>query len=136
MPDDIQPATLSSAEGLDEDELKLDPLEEGMDPPEHWKQADKFGNTAFEERQGQDLDHRLLEEQPDILPDEQRRQSLEDTPVDQLDDTIDDESYDVERVGPDDSPVDSPSPAAQNGLSAEEAGGSVAEEIRTPPDAT
>ncbi len=35
-PDDVEtdPAALSSSEDLDEDQLKVDPLEEGTEPPE------------------------------------------------------------------------------------------------------
>ncbi|MBF6248211.1 hypothetical protein IU471_32395, partial [Nocardia elegans] len=37
-PDSVEtdPAALNSAEDLDEDRLRSDPLEAGMDPPEHW----------------------------------------------------------------------------------------------------
>lgn len=59
------PTPENTAEDLDEDRLRLDPLEEGMDPPEHWSQAMEHGTTPREEREGQDLDHRLREEQPD-----------------------------------------------------------------------
>ncbi|MFC4855338.1 hypothetical protein [Actinophytocola glycyrrhizae] len=55
----------SAAEDLDEDRLRLDPLEDGMDPPEHWSQAMEHGTTERETRDGQDLDDRLREEQPD-----------------------------------------------------------------------
>jgi hypothetical protein len=61
-------AALSAAEDLDEDELGVDPLEEGMDPPEGWSGADKYGTTPYEQRHPQDLEHRLREEEPDIQP--------------------------------------------------------------------
>ena len=38
----------SSAEELDEDRLRVDPLEAGMDPPERWSAADKYGMTPYE----------------------------------------------------------------------------------------
>jgi hypothetical protein len=71
MPDQDEQdlVALSSAEGLDEDQLQVDPLEEGMDPPEHWSGADRYGTTPFEQSHGQDLDHRLREEEPDVTPD-------------------------------------------------------------------
>jgi hypothetical protein len=50
------PENHSAAEDLDEDRLRLDPLEEGMDPPEHW-------SPAMEEHDS--LDERLAEEEPD-----------------------------------------------------------------------
>ena len=66
-PDAVEtdPAALNSAEDLDEDRLRVDPLEEGIEPPERWSGADRFGTTAREERTGQDLEHRLAEEEPD-----------------------------------------------------------------------
>ena len=39
----------SSAEELDEDRLRLDPLQAGMDPPERWSGADKYGTTPYEQ---------------------------------------------------------------------------------------
>jgi hypothetical protein len=73
MTEGIDPATpLSSAEGLDEDNLGVDPLEEGMDPPEHWAGADKYGTTPYEESHSRDLGERLREEQPDVTPDPPR----------------------------------------------------------------
>jgi hypothetical protein len=62
-------AALSSAEELDEDQLRVDPLEEGMDPPEHWSGADKYGTTPYEQRHPRPLDDRLDEERPDVDPD-------------------------------------------------------------------
>lgn len=57
----------NAAEDLDEDRLRADPLEEGMDPPEHWSAAMDHP-TAREEREGETLDERLAEEQPDVTP--------------------------------------------------------------------
>lgn len=54
------------AEDLDEDTLQANPLEEGMDPPEDWVAADKTGVTTREQREGETLDERLAEEEPDI----------------------------------------------------------------------
>ncbi|WP_228814193.1 hypothetical protein [Nocardia flavorosea] len=56
-------------EQLDEDELAADPLEEGMDPPDDWSAADRYATTPREQREGESLDERLAEEQPDIVPD-------------------------------------------------------------------
>jgi len=126
MPDDF--------EALDEDNLRLDPLEEGMDPPEHWAQADKFGNTEREVREGEDLDHRLAEEQPDLQPEdpENPRQRDELDELAELDDSVDDESYDVDNVAPEEPARHRPTEAERTGTSADEAGGSIAEELRTP----
>jgi hypothetical protein len=70
-PDAVEtdPAALSSAEALDEDRLAQDPLEEGMDPPEGWREADKYGMTPNEQRTPRPLDDRLAEERPDVEPD-------------------------------------------------------------------
>ena len=57
---------LTTAEQLDEDELATDPLEGGAEPAEGWSGADRHGTTAREERQGESLDDRLAEEEPDV----------------------------------------------------------------------
>lgn len=119
------------SEDYDEDNLRLDPLEEGMDPPEHWKQADKFGNTTAELRQGQDLDHRLGEEEPDVSATDPPSPATADTPDDELDESIDDLTDDT--ITPEDAPDVDATGAIRRGQSADEAGGSVADEIRTPP---
>src|SRR5699024_12601808 len=31
----------------------VDPLEEGMDPPEHWSEADAYGTAPVEQQQGE-----------------------------------------------------------------------------------
>ena len=56
----------SSAEELDEDRLRLDPLEAGMDPPERWSGVDKYGMTPYEQAHPRDLTDRLAEEEPDV----------------------------------------------------------------------
>jgi hypothetical protein len=121
-------------EQFDEDNVGLDPLEEGMDPPEHWSQADRFGNTEREMREGQDLDHRLAEEQPDTTLDPPPDRPLAATPDTDLDEHIDDQFPDEEPFVPDEPNHHHLNPAARSGTSANEAGGSIAEEIRTPPD--
>ena len=45
-----------------------DPLDEGYSPPEKWSPAEKFGNTADEQLQGESLDQRLQQEEPDVDP--------------------------------------------------------------------
>ena len=42
-----------------------DILDEGYSPPERWSVLEKFGNTAEEEREGESLDQKLAEEEPD-----------------------------------------------------------------------
>lgn len=62
------PATLNSAEELDEDQLGKDPLEEGVEPPEKWSVAQSYGTTPYEQEQGEDLDRKLAAERPDVEP--------------------------------------------------------------------
>lgn len=65
---ETDPAALDSSEETDEDELREDPLEAGMDPPERWAGATKYGMTPQEESHPRSLDERLSEEEPDIVP--------------------------------------------------------------------
>jgi hypothetical protein len=69
-PDQVErdPAALSSAEDLDEDQLDADPLEEGAEPPEHWSGANRYGTTPYEQSQGEDMDRKLRAERPDVEP--------------------------------------------------------------------
>jgi hypothetical protein len=66
-PDAVEtdPAALNSAEDLDEDRIKADPLEEGMDPPEHWSGVTKYGMTPWEQEHPRGLGDRIGEERPD-----------------------------------------------------------------------
>jgi hypothetical protein len=61
--------TLDPSESTDSDEIHNDDGDVVVDPPEHWSEADKFGMTAREEREGQPLDQRLAAEEPDVLSD-------------------------------------------------------------------
>jgi hypothetical protein len=61
--------TLNPSEGTDSDEVRNDDGDIVVDPPDDWSEADKFGMTAREERQGESLDDRLAEEEPDVLDD-------------------------------------------------------------------
>jgi hypothetical protein len=62
--------TLSPSESTDSDEVRNDDGDSVVDPPDDWSEADKFGMTAREERDGESLDDRLAEEEPDVLNDE------------------------------------------------------------------
>ncbi len=61
--------TLDPSESTDSDEVRNDDGDTVVDPPEGWSEADKFGMTAREEREGESLDQRLAEEEPDVIPD-------------------------------------------------------------------
>jgi len=62
-PDD----TLNPSESTDSDEVRNDDGDIVVDPPEGWSEADKFGMTPREEQEGESLDDRLAEEEPDVL---------------------------------------------------------------------
>jgi hypothetical protein len=120
-PDDL--ATRDTAEELDEDELAVDPLEAGMDPPEHWSAADRRGTTPAERRRPAPLDERLAAERSDV--------DEEDPVPDDVDAAIETPASDA---------TDDVSPGGRSyherqGTSADVAGGSVADEIRRPPPA-
>jgi hypothetical protein len=57
---------LDSSDTLDDD--LVDPLDTGVAAADRWAGANRFGTTAAEERQGESLDERLSEEEPDIDP--------------------------------------------------------------------
>ncbi|HEX3648757.1 MAG TPA: hypothetical protein VHV49_10020 [Pseudonocardiaceae bacterium] len=120
-PDAVEtdPAALNSAEGLDEDRLRVDPLEKGMDPPEHWSGADRRGTTPWEQANSAPVDERLAEEEPEVQP--AREPAAADEPAWSADS---DEELE---------PADHPSYDESLGTSADVAGGSVADEIRRPP---
>ncbi len=80
--DQLQPDDTLNDRGVD------DVLDEGYSPPEKWSVAEKFGNTAEEEREGETLDQRLAQERPDVDPD-----------ADQDADVIDDGEVGNERAG-------------------------------------
>ncbi|MCK2238586.1 MULTISPECIES: hypothetical protein [unclassified Crossiella] len=78
----------TTAENLDEDRIGVDPLEEGVEPPEGWAEADRFGTTAREMADGEPLADRLAGEIPDQAPEVAGR-PWADTPDEDLDETID-----------------------------------------------
>ncbi len=47
-------------------DLLSDPLEAGYSPPDYEPKSTRFGTTAEEQRQGESLDQRLTEEEPDV----------------------------------------------------------------------
>ena len=63
-------AQLDQADTLD-DRGVADPLDEGWSPAERPWASDDYGTTAREAAEGEDLDHRLARELPDISADEE-----------------------------------------------------------------
>ncbi|MGH8964688.1 MAG: hypothetical protein ACRDXB_05075 [Actinomycetes bacterium] len=82
---------LTQSETLDEDDMGVDPLEGGMDPADGWAASDRYGTTAVEQATDRPLTDRLEEERPDIniasVPD----RPIAATPLEELDESIDDE---------------------------------------------
>jgi Family of unknown function (DUF5709) len=67
-----------------------DILDEGYSPPEKWSVLEKFGNTPREEAEGESLDQRLAEEEPDPAlkyddEDAEADRAEANSPVDDLD---------------------------------------------------
>lgn len=124
------PAALNSAEDLDEDRMAVDPLEKGVEPPEHWTEADRFGMTPSEQREGETLDERLAEERPDVEEPVVPERPVAATPATELDGSVDEDRPDLDTM-----PAEEPPGVGQEELerqNADRAGGSVAEAIRTP----
>ncbi|MGE0217035.1 hypothetical protein [Mycolicibacterium sp.] len=61
---------LSPMEATDPDDVHNADGDEVVDPPEDWSGADKYGMSAEEQREGESLDQRLAEEEPDVTADE------------------------------------------------------------------
>ena len=57
---------LSPMEATDSDDIRNADGDEVVDPPEGWSGVHKFGMSADEQREGDTLDHRLDEEEPDV----------------------------------------------------------------------
>lgn len=58
--DQMQPEDTLIDRGTD------DVLDEGYSPPERWSPAERLGNTAEEQEEGETLDQRLAQEEPEI----------------------------------------------------------------------
>jgi hypothetical protein len=58
--DQLQPDETLVDRGVD------DVLDEGYTAPERWSAAEGYGNTAYEQSQGETLDQRLAQEEPDV----------------------------------------------------------------------
>lgn len=86
--------TLSPSEGLDSDEVRNDDGDEVVDPPEGWSGADRFGTTQREEQEGESLDQRLAEEEPDVAPAEPLERPVAAMPDDELTEDVVDEVVD------------------------------------------
>ena len=57
---------VETPESLRDDDPEAMPLDRGREPGEGPAAADSFGTTHAEEAAGEDLDHRLAQEEPDV----------------------------------------------------------------------
>ena len=56
---------VETPESLRDDDPEALPLDRGQEPGDRPAGAEKFGTTHAEELQGEDLDHRLAQEEPE-----------------------------------------------------------------------
>jgi hypothetical protein len=61
---------LDNTDTLMGQDLRADPLDTGYSPPDYEPKGTRFGMTAEEQREGETLDQRLSEEEPDIAADQ------------------------------------------------------------------
>jgi hypothetical protein len=61
----------STGDDLTADRGLEDPLDEGYSPPEKWSAGQGYGNTPLEEAEGENLEQRLRQEEPEPDPYEQ-----------------------------------------------------------------
>jgi hypothetical protein len=127
VPDSVEsdPAALNSAEDLDEDRLRVDPLEEGVEPPERYAFSDRYGTTPNEVRDGEPLEDRLRQERADVQPEDPDRPLA-------ADGIADEGRGQAEAVVVDDTIAEGES-SVEEDQNADKPGGSVAETLRTPP---
>lgn len=82
---------LTQSETLDEDDMGVDPLESGMDPAEDWSAANRYGTTATEQATDRPLTERLDEERADVSTESVPDLPVAATPLEELDESVDDE---------------------------------------------
>jgi hypothetical protein len=91
---DTEPAVV-----MDEDRMGADPLEDGMDAPEGYSRDVRLGGTQEWERTDPSIDYRLPQEQPDVGAEEPPERPVAATPIDELDESVDDPANAVDGVG-------------------------------------
>lgn len=90
---------LAQSEALDEDDMGVDPLEGGMDPADDWSASDRYGTTELEQATDRPLTDRLEEERPDVGTEPVPDRPVAATPLEELDESIDDEVMPGEPTG-------------------------------------
>jgi hypothetical protein len=76
--------TLDPSESLDSDEVRNADGDDVVTPPDSWSEADKFGTTEREALEGETLDMKLSEEEPDIAIEDELDVPVAATPDDYL----------------------------------------------------
>ncbi len=74
--DEDQPQ--STGDSMADDRGLDEPLDEGFSPPEKWSPGQGYGNTPAEEGEGETLEQRLAQEEPEPDPYEQAASDTED----------------------------------------------------------
>ncbi|MGH3985423.1 MAG: DUF2795 domain-containing protein [Pseudonocardiaceae bacterium] len=88
---------LTQSETLAEDDMGVDPLEGGMDPAEDWSASNRYGTTATEQATDRPLTERLEEERPDVSTTPVPDRPVAATPLEELDESVDEEVTPRER---------------------------------------
>ena len=73
-----------------------------MDPSEDWSASNRYGTTATEQATDRPLTERLEEECPDISTESVPDRPVAATPLEELDESVDDEVMSNEPVGEED----------------------------------
>ena len=81
---------LDAEESVDSDEIGERAGDDGVEAPDGWAGATKFGTTAAEQSEGETLDQKLAEERPEAPFDEDLPLPGAATPDSQLDESVDD----------------------------------------------
>lgn len=76
--------TLDPSESVDSDEVRNNDGDDVVTPPDSWSEADKFGTTEREALEGESLDMKLSEEEPDIALEDDLDVPVAATPDDDL----------------------------------------------------
>lgn len=84
---------------LDEDRLDADPLEDGMDTSEGYSRDVRLGGTQEWESESPSIDYRLPQEEPEVTDEAPPDRPLAATPIDELDESVDDPQNAVDGVG-------------------------------------
>ena len=84
QPDEVgeDDGVLDPSDTLDDEDMRADVLDTGIDAGEGYRGATRFGTTVEEERRGESLDQLLAEEEPDVGVGDDAEWTDEDDPRD------------------------------------------------------